>query len=203
MTPHQLAHDPAQRGALQQALLKDDCYLLGTRNEDPLDLARQASVTASAELDCHAGSNVLSGVTREVDGESHQWAAPLGSDGGSGTGGTSDNGTAWLQLDWPAPVTLSEVRLVFDTGFARPLTLTMSDHHTGKTIRAPQPETVRDYTLEARQDGGWRELARETGNYQRLRVHHLQPLQTQSLRLRVTATNGDPAARLFELRTYA
>jgi hypothetical protein len=33
---------------LQQALLKDDCYLPGVRNEDPADLARQAKVTESS-----------------------------------------------------------------------------------------------------------------------------------------------------------
>lgn len=35
--------------ALQQQLLKDNCYLVGLRNEDPADLARTAVVTASSE----------------------------------------------------------------------------------------------------------------------------------------------------------
>jgi hypothetical protein len=191
-----LATDPARISTLQQTLLKDDCYLLGTANEDARDLARKARVNASGEIECHSPKKVLSGVTRQVDEESHQWAGPMGSDGSGG---------AWLRLDWPeGPVTLSEVRLTFDTGFARPLTLTMSDHHTKATIRAAQPETVRDYTLEALTPAGeWRSLASVTGNYQRLRVHRFEALQASAIRLRATATNGDEHARVFEVRAYA
>ncbi|HEV2124337.1 MAG TPA: FAD-dependent oxidoreductase, partial [Chloroflexota bacterium] len=129
ITPRALATDKERLAGLKQALLKDDCYLLGTRNEDPADLARQARVTASASLEGHEPHKILSGLTRQVEDETHQWASPL------------REGSAWIQLEWPEPVTLGEVRLTFDTGFARPLTLTMSDHHTAKTIRAPQPET--------------------------------------------------------------
>ena len=192
ISPRQLVSNPSQISALKQQLLKDDCYLLGTTNVDPADLARQARVTASAELECHAARYVLDGITRQVDSASHQWAAPLGSDG------------AWLRLDWPSPITLSEIRLTFDTGFERPLTLTMSDHHTKNTIRAPQPETIRDYTLKAQlPDGTWTTLAAETGNYQRLRVHTFPPVEATALRLTATATNGDENARLFEIRCYA
>jgi len=101
-------------------------------------------------------------------------------------------------------VSLSEVRLTFDTGFDRALTLTMSDHHTRQTIRGPQPETVRDYTLEAVDAAGvWRPLAEVSGNYQRLRVHRFETMHAGAIRLRVSATNGDPHARLFEFRAYA
>lgn len=195
IAPRQLAQNPAQIATLKQTLLKDDCYLLGTKNEDPLDLARRARITASGEIACHAPTNVLSGVTRQVDDESHQWAAPLGSDG---------EGGAWLRLDWPEGVPLSEVRLIFDTGFERPLTLTMSDHHTRQTVRGPQPETVRDYTLEAlTADGAWRSLATVTGNYQRLRSHRFTSVKARALRLRISATNGGKHARLFEVRCYS
>jgi hypothetical protein len=34
---------------LQQQLLKDDCYIIGLRNEDPADLARAATASASSE----------------------------------------------------------------------------------------------------------------------------------------------------------
>jgi ribulose 1,5-bisphosphate synthetase/thiazole synthase len=193
ITPRELTTDKERLTGLKQTLLKDDCYLLGTKNEDPLDLARQAQATASREIEYHPAANVLSGVTRQVKGESHQWAAPIDSDGGGG---------AWLQLGWPEPSRLSEVRLTFDTGFARPLTLTMSDHHTSKTIRSPQPETVRDYVVEARVGQEWQELAQVTGNYQRLRVHRFMPITAHAIRLRVLATNGDAAARVFEVRCY-
>ncbi len=34
---------------LQQRLLKDDCWIPGCANEDPADLARDATVSASSE----------------------------------------------------------------------------------------------------------------------------------------------------------
>lgn len=194
LSPRELATDKERLTGLKQTLLKDDCYLLGTRNEDPNDLARQAHPSACAALAGHDASNVLSGVTRQVGEHTHQWAAPLPADGST---------PPWLQLDWPEPVTLNEVRLTFDTGFARPLTLTMSDHNSNKTIRAPQPETLRDYTLQGRTAAGWQTLAAVSDNYQRLRVHDFPAISVTALRLTATATNGDPHARLFELRAYA
>ena len=168
------------------------CWARGTKTRSTWPAAR---VSASGEIACHEPKKVLSGVTRQMDGKSHQWAGPVGSDGAGG---------AWLRLDWPEAVSLSEVRLTFDTGFERPLTLTMSDHHTHQTIRGPQPETVRDYALEALAgDGSWRHLAEVGGNYQRQRVHRFGTVQTTALRLRVKETNGDPHARLFEVRGYA
>ncbi len=38
------------------------------------------------------------------------------------------------------------------------------------------------------------------GNFQRLRRHHFDPAELQSLRIEVQATNGDPQARIFEVR---
>ena len=58
---------------------------------------------------------------------------------------------------------------------------------------------MRDYVLEAQ----GKELARVAGNYQRLRRHRFDPVETDRLRLRVLATNGSDLARVFEIRCYA
>ena len=177
---------------LQQTLLRDDAYLLATRNSDPADLARCAAVTASSEQPAHAASNVLSGVTRRVGEESNAWhSAPLA------------GGPAWLELRWPRAQQLGSVQCIFDSGFARQLTLTMSDSHNARQVRAAQPETVRDYSLEAKVDGVWQTVAEVQGNYQRRRMHAFEPVQVTALRICITATNGAPDARLFEIRAYA
>ena len=49
----------------------------------------------------------------------------------------------------------------------------------------------------------WKSLAEVTGNYQRLRRHTFPPVQTDTLRVHVTATNGVAEARIFEIRCYA
>ena len=53
---------------IQQRLLRDDCYLVGVRNEDAADLARTATVRASSEQAGGAAQNVVSGQTRAVHG---------------------------------------------------------------------------------------------------------------------------------------
>src|SRR5260221_6456359 len=64
--PRQLAAQPALVAFLQQRLLRDDQTILGTKNEDPRDLARMASVTASSEDGDAKAMLVLSGVTRDI-----------------------------------------------------------------------------------------------------------------------------------------
>src|SRR5439155_7903066 len=50
LAPRQLAADPARVQELQQLLLRDDQTIRHRRNSDPLHLARQAEVFASAEV---------------------------------------------------------------------------------------------------------------------------------------------------------
>ncbi len=188
MTPRELARDGIRVRRLQQILLRDDQTLRGVRNEDEQDLARRATVSASSEESHAPASNVIDGWVRDIPGkEVHQWQ------------GRMQEGGAWIELRWAQPVRISEVQLTFDTGFQRELTLSSSESANKGIIRAPQPETVRDYVLEA----GGKQIARVQGNYQRLRCHRFEPVETDRLRLRVTATNGSDFARLFEIRCYA
>lgn len=100
----------------------------------------------------------------------------------------------WLEVSFSAPVTFDTISLVFDTGLHR------INYVTPGLFRAP--ECVRDYTVAARVHGQWRELVRVTDNYQRLREHRVEPIAATTVRLIVTATNGDPSARVYGLRLY-
>ncbi len=193
ITPRELARDPQRVRRLQQILLRDDQTITGIRNEDPHDLARRAKVTASAERDGTPPRNVLTGVTRDIPrGEAHQWSAKTGPDG------------AWLELAWDSANKIAEVQLTFDSGFQRELTLTSSNAINNGIIRAPQPETARDYRLQYKNTAGeWVSLAETKGNHQRLVRHRFTPVETTAIRVHVTATNGDELARIFEVRCYA
>ena len=95
------------------------------------------------------------------------------------------------------------MQITFDSGFHRELTLSASDGVTRRVIRGPQPETVRDYRVEVRTaDGRTVPVAEVAGNHQRLRRHRFEPLEAAALRIHVTATNGNPEARIFEVRCY-
>jgi hypothetical protein len=192
LTPRQLYQDQARLRELQQTLLRDDQTIKGRRNEDPLDLARSAKATASGVHETGRPERVLDGVVRDLPGRiEHRWMAPMTEAG------------AWLQLAWPKAQTIRRVQLTFDTGFHRELTLTSSDAHNKGMVRAPQPETVRDYVLKARlADGSEVELARVTGNHQRLRRHEFAAVPAVALRVEVLATNGAKEARIYEIRCY-
>ena len=202
--PFDVAGDPRALWVVQQRLLRDDAYLIGVRHEDGDDLALAASCAASSQQVGGEADLVRSGQTRAVHGPGgappdravagrHRWQ----SDPAAGL-------PAWIELDWPAPVTVAQVRLVFDTGLSRPLTLTHSDAYAERMIWGrPQPETVADYWLEGRVGSAWQVLAKVDGNCQRLCVHTLDaPVTVTRLRLTVTATHGLDHARVGEIRVY-
>lgn len=177
--------------ALQQMLLKADAYIIGVTNSDKYDLARSAEVIASSETPEGKAINVINGVRRGVGDHSNRWI----SDPRKGL-------PQWIELRFHEPVRIREVHLVFDTGLHRPLTLTHSDSYNARMIRGAQPETVRDYDLQVIHGTSTKTVATVRGNYQRLRRHRFAPHSATALKLVVHATNGDPSARLFEIRAY-
>ncbi|MBI5283109.1 MAG: FAD-dependent oxidoreductase [Candidatus Solibacter usitatus] len=188
--PRELARDRKHVAALQQTLLRDDQSLRGVRNEDPLDLARQARASASASAEEPGGeaAKALDGLVRDIPGkETHQWTGRMAAGG------------AWIELRWEKPVAISEVQITFDTGFQRELTLSSQDSAMRGVIRGPQPETARDYRVLA----GGAEVAAVQGNHQRLRRHRFASVTTDRVRLHIAATNGSDMARVFEIRCYS
>jgi hypothetical protein len=184
---------------LRQSLLRDDQTIKGLTNQDPLDLARTAKVTASAEEGPAAASLLLDGHLRDIPNKKgdpavvHHWAAQVAA-----------GRPAWVDLRWDRPQRISEVQLTFDSGFKRQLTLSAQESQNVNLLRAAQPETVKDYTVVARTaDGTERVLATVKNNFQRLKRHRFDAGEFQSVRIEVQATNGDPMARIFEVRCYA
>jgi hypothetical protein len=97
-------------------------------------------------------------------------------------------------------VAIREVRITFDSGFARELMLSASDAHSNRLVRGPQPEVVRHFRLLA----GDRVLAEECDNHRRHRIIRIgSPVTTESLTLECAATHGHPNARVFEIRACA
>lgn len=175
-----LAADPQE---LRQLLLRQDATVLNARNEDPADLARSATATASsATPDCPA-VGAINGINRlTAEKPSNMWAAsgPL---------------PQYIDLDFGKPVSISKVQLVFDTDLN-------ADRGTDIGLRA-FPVTARDYRVQAYQDHNWVDLVAITGNYQRMRRHSFPDVRAMKLRLLVEADNGPQThARLFEIRAY-
>jgi hypothetical protein len=192
--PRALYEDKAKLAELQQTLLRDDQAIKGLKNNDPLDLARTAKVTASATADGSKPENVLSGFIRDMPKVTdNRWMAPI-------------TGKPTLELSWDKPQTISRVQLTLDSGMTRgELTLTSADSHSKKMILAPQPELLRDYKIEGQlaDSGKWETLAEAKDNLHRLVRHEFAAKKVKAIRLTALATNGDEFARVYEVRAYA
>jgi hypothetical protein len=188
------ASTPTNIHALQQALLRDDAFLLGLSNHDPADLARQAKITASSELATAPAHLIADGITRDLRASFGPWSTD------SVHHWESVNLPASISLILPSPAKLREVHLTFDSGFERELTLSASDSTTAKMIRGPQPETVKHYRI--RFDDYV--VVEESGNHLRKRVHRVNAeLTVRRVTVEILATHGLPVARVFEVRLYA
>lgn len=209
VAPAELPESAALLRRLQQRLLRDDCYLVGVAVDDDAELVRAAAtVTASSAQPGGGAGLVRSDQTRAVHGDGRGICAPPERARPGTHRWMSDPARglpAWLEARWTEPVTLGEVALVFDTGLHRLLTLSQADGYTARMLWGkPQPETVRDYRIEAEVEGAWRVVAEASGNHQRRAVHRLEtPVRARALRVVVTATNGLDHARICELRAYA
>jgi hypothetical protein len=189
-TPRVVAADHV--ATVQQQLLRDDAYLIGLANDDDDDLARGGHAAADSEWRptddearafCHRdfdARNVLSGIARpEKDRSSNLWASH-----------PADPLPQALTVTLRDAGEIGQVDLRFDTCLDR------------VRFDGAAPECARDYMVEVHSDGKWREVVRQTGNYRRRRVHEIEPVRGDAVRLTVRATHGTPQARLYEMRVY-
>jgi len=124
--------------------------------------------------------NVIDGVSRIVGRQSHLWASD-----------PKQPFPQWVELDFGKAVEVNAVRLTFDSDFA----LTFPERPVPRQL-------VKDYRVEAFDGAAWKEVASAKDNYLRLRVHNFPTMKASKVRLLVDATNGDPSARVFEIRAY-
>ena len=103
-----------------------------------------------------------------------------------------------LTLNLGEEKTFDSIYLTFDTNFDE-------SKHTNWEMKEEKrlvPETVRDYQVQVLQDGEWTTLVQEEKNYQRRRIHRFPEVMASEVRVVVNKTNGDPSARIFEVRIY-
>ncbi len=221
--PADIAADVNLVHAIQQQLLRDDCYLIGVSNEDPHDLVRTAAQITASSFQSNRQENGGRRMDSEILLPSFSCQQNECSPEMIGSGQTrivtklppdrqspglhrwmSRELPATLEIRWNEPVCLREVVLIFDTGLHRLLTLSQADGYTQKMLWGrPQPETVRDYELSVETPTGWQTVETITNNHQRHRRHLLTIAgPVTALRLTITATNGLDHALVVEVRAY-
>ena len=214
LTPKQLGERRIRD--LQQLLMKQDQYIPGLKNEDPEDLARGASVSATSSQDRirFAGTSSIGWSISQKSGAFRHHRDPeregfFYSEGASPAAvidGVSrivgHEAHAWvsdetqplpqtLTLEWKRPVRASEVRIVFNSDLM-------------PTYPAAMPaQLVKAYDVEVKAGGRWETVVTETDNWRRLAVHGFGSREITALRLVCKETWGDPSAQVFEVRVYA
>ena len=177
---------------LQQRLLRDDCYIPGLTNHDPLDLARTASVHASSHIGGGAPEAVINGISRNEGDTINCWESD----------GIAEDGET-LILALQAPSKVGQVRLTFDSNLNRPIKITLSEKRMAEQQVGVPAELVKDYEVILYLGGKTIAQQTVTCNCQRQNVLYFeqQPVCDQVI-VRITETNGYPNAKVFEVRVY-
>jgi hypothetical protein len=118
-------------GELQQALLKDGCYLLGVKNSDPDDLARACRVSATSAHEGCGAEQVINGWSRAIDDQRNAWVPDL----------KNAKLPQSIELALPAPAPVNRLHLSFQTRLSRSVDFDVEGCVDGKWLPLAQ---VRD-----------------------------------------------------------
>lgn len=187
ITPRQLGEQYMPQ--LRQTLLKEDCYIPGARNEDPLDMARTAKITASGYIPGYEPENVVSGVTRGLGDASHAWHAP--------------QQDAWLSLGFDSPRPVSQVRLTFDPDLNIEIMISQTKRRLDGMVKGMPPALVKDFTLRLLRGEETVFTQTVTDNCRRLAVLDIPAgVEADRVLVEIHSTYGDEVAKVFEVRIY-
>ena len=95
------------------------------------------------------------------------------------------------------------MRLTFDPNLSEERCISVSRAFIDKEPLGVDKELVKDYRIILQKQGQtvWEKEIK--GNYQRLNIIDLpEKVEADEVHLLITATNGDPDARVFEIRLY-
>jgi len=176
---------------LQQIILKNDGFLPGYKNEDAMDLARQATFTATSSKAGCEPQNVVDGISRRLGDDAHAWVSD----------GIGKNGET-LTMAFDSPTEVSELRLTFDSNFKYPIRVTMAPNRQKQQRPGVPEELVKDYTVIFKNGEDVVRTIDVRDNHQRHNVHHFEPTVCDKVELQITATNGGKEITVFEVRAY-
>ena len=170
---------------LQQTLMTDDCYI-------PFKHRKISSLTGTAEISASNSVDagpVVNGYDRTITDDLNAWTAKMGDA---------------LEFRWEKPVSIEQIRLVFDSNLSREHDRNMVSYYSLdiKPFTVP-PEMVKTFTVEYEgDDGEWKMLLDEKNNYQRL-VWIEGSLKTSGIRITPRETWGNETVKVFSVDFYS
>lgn len=179
-------------GKLQQKLLRDDCYLPNTVNEDDNDLAKTAKITVSSETEGFTAEKLVNGVTRDIDGFNNAWhSLPM-----------KGESCEYILLSLKNETAVNSVQLVFDSDFNTEKKITLSSTRQNQQKTGLPECLVRDFSVELIKKGTVVEMLEVEDNCKRLFKANFNTVDCDSVKVIFTKTWGDPQIKVFEIRVY-
>lgn len=177
---------------LQQALLRDDCYIPGVQNKDAKDLARTADIQASSWKKGWEPAQVVNGVSRIVSEDNNGWRSKELSDKGE-----------WIEVVFEKASKIGEVDIKFDSDLNNEIMISISETTRNLQVPGIPKKLVKDYQVDIFDGDNVIYGFEETDNVQRFRKHII-PENVVGNRIRITclSTHGKEYATIYELRVY-
>lgn len=170
---------------LQQLLIKDDQTIFGVVNEDPNDLARTATVTATSQ-DMALGGNaekVINGKIRSVPEENNAWISDV-----------KDGLPQSITLTLNKSETVGEIHITADTDLTYPeYSFQAAPHYDF---------TATHITAECFDGENWVKVFEIKDNYRRKIKARFNGIKTEKVRVTVHSATGGKCAKLNEIRIY-
>lgn len=187
LSPRDLYEQEDRVFDLQQALLRDDCYIPFAVNEDPLDLVRKAAVSVSSG----DGTRLVDGVSRPTQTGDHLWESDPGDE------------LPVIEFKLKNTVSLGRVILKFDSDLNADLMISIDPACIRRHAKAPPPSLVSDFTVELIGNGV--PVARKVvqGSCIRCAVVSFPAVPCDTVRITLEKTWGANTFRMFEARIYA
>ena len=175
--------------ALQQTLIKDDCYLSELVNEDEKDLAKNLSITVSSEANGYSVKNITNGITRKLENASNQWRSETSL-------------PQWINLKSDKDINVNEVQITFDSNLEIEKAVTISTRLQKRQEKGVPKELIRDYEVVLLKNK--KEVAKQIvkGNFQRLNRIYFDNVTCDEIQINLLSTNGVDYASIFEIRVY-
>lgn len=177
---------------LQQTLLKDDCYIPEIKNNDSLDFALTADISATSHTEGNEPHNIISGVSRAVGNNSNCWESA----------GISEKGES-VTLNLKQKKKISQIRITFDPNLNQEIMISMTKRVQQKEVKYMPLELVRNYTVKVLSDKDIIYKKTVYDNIERLAILDIgDEIIGDCVVLEIHSTYGCENARVFEIRVY-
>lgn len=174
---------------IQQQLLKDGCYIPNIIENDSLDIARNATVTASSWCENCEPQNVINGISRPVGEDSNMWVSEDKAENQS------------ITLSFEGPQSAKMLYLTLDSNLSVEIMPSLSKWHHARQSYSVPDTILKDFKVEAYKDDDCVFESTIEDNFQRcVKI----PLNCDCDTVKITAlkTHGCKTARICEIRIY-